>query len=360
MKRLVLVLNLMLAGNLLWAQEKGKANFEITQYDFGEIQESDGPVDYKFEFTNSGNSPLMIRGVRASCGCTTPAWTKEEIGPGEKGFIQAQYNPRNRPGSFHKSLTVTTDGDPQVVYLYINGKVIPRPKTIEEDFRVKVGGLRFKSNSVNVGRITTERPVEHSIEVYNDSDTSITFREEIQGPEFIKVSFEPLTLESKKKGLIKVWYDPVHDDNFGFNNHSVEVVTDEKAEANKKLNVLATITEYFPPVPEDQRDRVPRLNIADRVYDFGKLNQGTVVETVFEITNQGKQKLNVRKIKSNCACVIAEIDKYDIKPGKSTKVTVRFDSKGRRGNQIKSVTLYTNDPIDPTQQVSVKANVVAE
>lgn len=340
-----------------FAQEKGDAEFKFTKFDFGEIKEVEGPVTHKFEFTNTGNTPLIIKGVRASCGCTTPAWTKEPVLPGEVGFIQAQYNPRNRPGVFRKSLTVTTDGDVPTVYLYINGSVVPRPRTMEDDFKVKIGATRFKSRTANVGRITTEKVVGTSIEWYNDSDTIVTIGKGVKSPEFIQLTFEPQMVGPKEKGKIIITYDPNFPDNLGHNNHSVNFNTDESNVMIKYLNVVANITEYFPPLSDAEKMDAPQMNIQDRIHNFGKLKENTIVETEFVITNAGKRDLNIRQIKSNCACITTSISSSDVRAGGETKLKVTFDATKRRGNQIKSINIYSNDPQDPTQTVTIKASV---
>jgi len=68
--------------------QKAVINFEVKTYDFGKINEDDGKATYIFNFTNAGNSPLVVSRVQASCGCTTPTWTKEPIEPGKKGRSQ--------------------------------------------------------------------------------------------------------------------------------------------------------------------------------------------------------------------------------------------------------------------------------
>ena len=74
--------------------------FNKTTHDFGKINESDGRVTTIFEFKNEGMSPLVLTNVRASCGCTSPKWTREPIEPGQSGQITVTYNPSGRPGRF--------------------------------------------------------------------------------------------------------------------------------------------------------------------------------------------------------------------------------------------------------------------
>ena len=118
---------------LLFAFVAQAQNPEITfaskVNDFGNIQEADGMATTTFEFTNTGSAPLVISGVTASCGCTTPDWTKTPVLPGETGFVKASYNAKGRPGIFSKSVTVRSNAASEATtVLTIKGEVIAAPK----------------------------------------------------------------------------------------------------------------------------------------------------------------------------------------------------------------------------------------
>ena len=104
--------------------------FEKTTHVFGDIKESNGSVTYTFQFTNNGTDNIHIQDVVVSCGCTTPDWTKDPIKPGEKGFIEAVFDPANRPGTFNKSLTVLYNKNNNYIDLYIIGDAVARYKTL--------------------------------------------------------------------------------------------------------------------------------------------------------------------------------------------------------------------------------------
>ncbi len=100
--------------------------FESQVFDFGTIKQSqprnsDGKCE--FVFTNTGNEPLIITGVRADCGCTAPHYTKEPVMPGETGKISVQYD-NSRVGSFSKGITVTSNANPPSIRLTIRGSVV--------------------------------------------------------------------------------------------------------------------------------------------------------------------------------------------------------------------------------------------
>ncbi len=92
------------------------------EHEFGKIPQGI-PATTTFEFENTGKSELILSNVKASCGCTTPDYSKEPIQPGKKGFIKATYNAAGM-GVFHKSITVTSNVSEQPVVLTIKGEVI--------------------------------------------------------------------------------------------------------------------------------------------------------------------------------------------------------------------------------------------
>jgi hypothetical protein len=114
--------------------QTGKIVFENPSHNFGSnVHEKGGDVTYRFVFTNEGDAPVTIQNVSTSCGCTTPAWTKEPVAPGQQGFVDATYRPLNRLGSFTKNLTVTNTGEQQTVILTISGVVVAEtPAAVEE------------------------------------------------------------------------------------------------------------------------------------------------------------------------------------------------------------------------------------
>jgi hypothetical protein len=97
-----------------------------TSYDFGKIQQG-RPVTHNFELVNIGKEPLMLENVQASCGCTTPEWSKDAIQPGATTIIKVGYNAAAE-GMFHKTITITYNNH-QFKTLNITGTVFKGPAT---------------------------------------------------------------------------------------------------------------------------------------------------------------------------------------------------------------------------------------
>ena len=122
MKKIVLVLFVGLLGITLNAQEKtAKIEFKSDTVDYGEIQKGSDGVRV-FEFTNTGDAPLIISKVSSSCGCTIPKSPKDPILPGKKGEIQVKYD-TNRVGPIRKAVTVISNADTPTVVLKIKGEI---------------------------------------------------------------------------------------------------------------------------------------------------------------------------------------------------------------------------------------------
>jgi len=105
-----------------------KATFKETTYDFGTIKESKGAVKHTFQFTNTGDKPLIVVDAVASCGCTRPSYTAKPIKPGKKGKIEVTFSPVGRAGTFRKTVKVRTNCPDRVSTLVITGSIIPKSK----------------------------------------------------------------------------------------------------------------------------------------------------------------------------------------------------------------------------------------
>ena len=118
----VLSITLMLFACLTYAaaQQQAEIKFDKVSIDLGTFSESNPVQEAVFTFTNVGQAPLIINQAVASCGCAVPSYTKEPIKPGQKGQIKVTYNGKGKfPGHFKKSITVRTNGVPEMTRLYI-------------------------------------------------------------------------------------------------------------------------------------------------------------------------------------------------------------------------------------------------
>lgn len=107
------------------AQKGPKIEFKEETINYGEVEKGKDDGVRIFEFTNTGDAPLLITDAKSSCGCTVPEWPKEAIMPGRKGQIKVQYN--MNPGPISKTITVESNAVNKpngMVPLRIKGTVV--------------------------------------------------------------------------------------------------------------------------------------------------------------------------------------------------------------------------------------------
>ena len=95
---------------------------ETDTYDFGQVAEGTA-VEHEFRFKNAGGAPLIISNVQASCGCTTPEYSKNPVAPGEEGMVKVVFNSAGQTGKQHKVITVTSNATTANTLLNLRGEV---------------------------------------------------------------------------------------------------------------------------------------------------------------------------------------------------------------------------------------------
>jgi hypothetical protein len=93
-----------------------------TTYDFGKTKVG-VPVAYEFRFSNTGLAPLIITSVKASCGCTVTAYTKEPVEHGGSGIVKATYDAA-KTGVYSKTVAVSANTPEGLIHLTIKGEII--------------------------------------------------------------------------------------------------------------------------------------------------------------------------------------------------------------------------------------------
>jgi hypothetical protein len=155
------------------ARAQGVLAFETLEHDFGSVLEGQKPV-HTFVFTNVGDQPLRLLHVRPSCGCTTPSYSTESIGPGHQGEIVVEYDSQGRPGEFTKYVNVEAEGaDPAQVQLTITGTVVPA--AVESG--VAQGNVTFDTDVHTYPSLKADEPANHVFRMQNMGERPIRIEE---------------------------------------------------------------------------------------------------------------------------------------------------------------------------------------
>ncbi|WP_298397062.1 DUF1573 domain-containing protein [Flavobacterium sp.] len=126
MKKILFVAFVMI-NSVAFAQSGAKIVFKDKDntIDYGTVTKDTDDGVRKFEFTNTGDQPLIIKNVQSTCGCTVPSKPTDAIMPGKSDFITVKYN--MNPGPIRKTITVETNAvnaESGMVSLKIKGEVI--------------------------------------------------------------------------------------------------------------------------------------------------------------------------------------------------------------------------------------------
>ncbi len=78
------------------------------------------------------------------------------------------------------------------------------------------------------------------------------------------------------------------------------------------------------------------------VHDFGQITEGDTVEYLYKFVNKGEMPLVINNITASCGCTTPEWPREPLAPGEESAVRVRFNSRGKQGEQHKTVTVYAN------------------
>lgn len=336
---------------------KSRITFENLKHDFGTFKEEQGIQSFDFKFKNDGKAPLIINHVQASCGCTTPEWTREPVAPGASGLIKVSYNPKNRPGVFTKTIQVNSNSENGDVVLTISGQVTPHERTIEEDFPNVIGPLRARTNYLAFPPIKLNEVKKDSIEIVNTSDQPVELSFKTPPPH-LKAVFKPAKLAPKQKGFLVVTFDASKINTFGFVMHRIYLNIDGKDDYRNSIAVSTTLEEDFSKLTPEELKNAPVVTFDAQSFDFGDIKQNEKVDHTFNLKNDGKSDLIIRNLKTSCGCTAVSPSKNVVPAGETVPIQVTFDTRGKSGRQNKTITVITNDPKNPTTILRISSNVL--
>ncbi|MEL6133787.1 MAG: DUF1573 domain-containing protein [Bacteroidota bacterium] len=336
-------------GLMAFAQ---KIQFEKTTHEFGEMDKGD-KAEYTFSFTNASEEPIKLSRVRASCGCTTPKWTTEEVKPGDEGEISVKYN-TNRIGAFTKTVTVTYDSVEKPVILYIKGNVKATPANDNALFPSQLGSLAFDKVSQALGVLDSDKEKSVTFRVKNIGPKPVTFTGEMDKEIMFDVKIADQMLTPGQVSTITVTTMGSKFITYSAFNKKVVLYTDDEKQKEKTLSFSGSVNRVY---TAEEKARMPRIEFETLEYDGGKVLEGEKVTYAFKFKNTGKDDLVLDNVKASCGCTATAPKDKIIKAGQESEIVATFNSRGRRGQQNKSITVRSNDPDKPAVILRLKVNV---
>ena len=101
----------------------------------------------------------------------------------------------------------------------------------------------------------------------------------------------------------------------------------------------------------------PRISVEPETFDFGKALQNKTLTKEFSLRNFGNEDLVITEVTTTCGCTVADLASKTLKPGTSTPLTVKLDTRSNEGKLQRSVSIVSNDPQKKILEVKVMADV---
>ena len=346
------------------AQNGAQISADELTYNFGTIAEADGLASHTFVVKNTGDSPLVITRITASCGCTQPEWTKAPIAPGKTGNVKVTYNPKGRPGPFYKTVSIFSNGKKGSYTLAIKGNVTPKPIQPAFIYPYSIGDLKLQTKTVLYSSIRPDETLGEKISVKNESKTTLTIQ---QGkvPHFLTVEIRPTQLAPDEVGEITLLLDAKATKRKGRVTTEIPLTVESigQKEISGKIHVAANIIDNFGKLSAAEKAQAPVAQLSGTLLDFGKLPErggfipligGKVTGTV-DITNTGKSPLIIHSITCDNELVDISGGKKEIKPRVTATYKISVRPREIKTKLEALINVVCNDPNGPVRLIKVTA-----
>lgn len=337
--------------------QSNRVKFDKKVHDFGDILITSGHHTCKFTVTNTSDQPIVIQTIIASCGCTTPEWSRSPIMPNKNGEIVVTFLNDQGPYPFDKVLTVYITGESRPHLLRIKGVVHQNKKSLSELFPEKFSDLSLRRSYIDFGIVPKGEKRVEKLEVANTSKRSITITTSHNSKD-ISILPKTLSLKPGEKDFLEIELNTTNSSNWG-NNNAIINFSINNTKVNKDFTINYNVRDNFFNLSPQEIQNGPIPMASSSSYDFGKINKGGKITSQFRVRNIGKRDLVIHKIDSSIPNISIIYNK-NVSVGKSTDINVTIDTKNidLSGEVSIILTLITNSPTRPIINYIITGNII--
>ncbi len=349
---------LAVAGITVQAQPELKWLSE--NHNFGAFDEDNGKVFCEFVYVNTGDEPAVITAARSSCGCTAPQYSREAVAPGDTAAVIVSYDPKGRPGRFNKKVVIDTNTPKKRYTLHIEGVVIGSATSVAQRYPVDFGPLKLSHGAVMLGEVKKGRLKTVFCDAYNRS--SDTIRPVVGDlPPYMDVDIKPEAVAPGEQTTMVFYMRSERCPQWGVVSDSITITPDAATPGKKHtLPVVAIVSEDFSRLTPGEMQKAPVSRLESDVLDFGEISRsgGQVVREV-DLSNLGRNSLEVRRVYTADAGVSAQCGAKSVKKGKKAVIKVTVDPSAIAGTLLNGrISVITNDPVSPVRTIRVVGKII--
>lgn len=356
MKRILFIFSILFMF-LTGVQAQPKISFEKESQDLGYVLWR-SPVTVTYNFTNTGDKPLVISNVTSSCGCTSVDWTKAPVPVGGKGKVSAVFD-AEAIGHFYKEIGVYCNASSIPVYLNFNGEVTADAKNYSFTHPYAFGAIRLDKEEIEFDNVNKGDKPRFVINVANNSSKAYS-PVLMHLPPYLTATADPETLGKGKNGTITVTLDTEKLPKLGITRTSVYLsrFLGDKVGSENEIPVSVILLPDFSGMTEQQKNNPPEISVSEKNLEFLNLHPGQRKYKNVVITNTGKSDLQIQDLQVFNIALAVSLKKTVLKPGESTKMKITVLSENlSRVKGTPRVLMITNDPNRPTVTIRVKATL---
>lgn len=349
MKCLVFLVGILLHTATL-AQEHSSLKFNELSHYFGTFSKSKGKQTYRFEFTNVGNTPIVVTRVKATCGCTATLYERKPVPPGAKGYVKVTFDPARFSGYFSKKISVYTNTQNEPIHLAVSGRIRVNHQ-VNDSFRFFIGDLKSDKQSLELSTLEKKSGVvKGEVKMINIMRDSIYLDIESYS-DWLKceVTKEDLTQGDNSRLLVSVSGSTVPF--WGHKEGDVVLRIRRGARTEKiKIPISVEVIDEFSMYSNEQKELAPIIACESDTLMF-KNKRG---DAKFAIYNQGQSELIIRNVQSCCSKL--SIKKFDtvIAPNKKGFVVLSKQGDVETIGDDVFIILWNNDPNKYRHKVHIK------
>lgn len=132
-----------------------------------------------------------------------------------------------------------------------------------------------------------------------------------------------------------------------------------KSAATKQANISNQVVNTNTALQTDADQPTTTVSWDREEHNFGNINEGDKVKTIFKFTNTGDEPLIISKANGSCGCTVPKWPREPIPPGGKGQIDVEFNSKNKPGQQTKTITVMANTDPNP-MRLKIKAQVAKD
>lgn len=347
----------LIASMMIPVSASARIKWIESHYNFGAIKEADGPVDGFVRLVNTGEGSTFIRSVRPSCGCTAVSFTEDDIQPGDTATVSFTFDPTGRPGKFEKTIRVVTGTDDDLWSIKLYGTVIASDETLGIAFPVEAGALRLEKDSISAGDMRRYATRHLFVNAYNQSADTISPKWTESSPAII-TDLSPRRIPPGESATFSFTIKGENEDDFGPKRFNVDILSDGPGSPEANISIGANFTVDPSGMTASELESMPYAILLPEFIDLGDVAPDTTVKFSFEILNEGKGKLSVRKIIPAAKAVTVSSFPSSVKGGKKGKVAGKFHASELKPGPFRiNIEILTDDLLHPVRTARVVGEI---